>query len=64
MAPDVFLRLSKEVLAGSKYGYQAGATHSRVADAPMRSKKAVKALKIFLQPRWPTRQKCTNFGGY
>lgn len=50
MAPDVFLRLSKEALAGSKYGYQTGATHSQVADRPIgtkvsprRSKKPVKS---------------------
>jgi len=34
MAPDVFLRLSKEALAGSKYAYQPLVTHSQVADRP------------------------------
>jgi putative transcriptional regulator len=50
MAPDVFARFSKEALAGSKYAYQAWATHSQVADRPItmksfskRRKKAVKS---------------------
>lgn len=34
MAPDVFMRLSKEVLAGSKYAYSPWDTHSQLADRP------------------------------
>lgn len=34
MAPDVLVRLSKEALAGSKYGHTILATHSQVADRP------------------------------
>lgn len=50
LAPDFFMRLSKEALAGSQYAYQPWATHSQVADRPTemknfprRSKKAAKS---------------------
>lgn len=50
MAPDLFVRLSKQAFAGSKYALQPSATHSHVADRPMavktiprRPKKAVKS---------------------
>ena len=49
MAPDIFVRISKEALAGSKYAYQSWTTHSQVADRPLamnalpgRPKKSVK----------------------
>lgn len=50
MAPEFFVRVSKEALAGSKYTYQLSVTHSQVADRPIsvkkfprRSKKSVKS---------------------
>lgn len=52
MAPDIFVRLSEDALAGSKYAYQHWATHSQVADRPItekslprRSKKTVRRPK-------------------
>lgn len=45
LAPDLFARLSKEALAGSRHGHQTWTTHSQVADRPMPAKSSQKRSK-------------------
>jgi len=53
VAPDVLVRLSKEALAGSKYGHPSWATHSQVAERPVPVKSSPKHPKKAPKKRKP-----------